>query len=57
MVIEVTFKGNRREFFEWPFPEAPAAKAAVIVEVDRGEDLGRVHATGDLAIKRKKDVT
>ncbi|HVZ48469.1 MAG TPA: regulatory iron-sulfur-containing complex subunit RicT, partial [Gemmatimonadaceae bacterium] len=53
MVIEVSFKGNRREFFDWPFPEAPALRTPVIVEVERGEDLGRVHATGELALKRK----
>ncbi|MEA3247415.1 MAG: regulatory iron-sulfur-containing complex subunit RicT, partial [Gemmatimonadota bacterium] len=57
MVIEVTFKGNRREFFEWPFPEAPALKTPVIVEVERGEDLARVHATGDLALKRRAGTT
>ena len=57
MVIEVTFKGNRREFFEWPFEDVPTVKTAVIVEVDRGEDFGRVHATGDLALKRKAGTT
>jgi cell fate regulator YaaT (PSP1 superfamily) len=57
VVIEVTFKGNRREFFDWPFPEAPAAKTPVIVEAERGEDLGRVHATGDLAVQRRRGTT
>ena len=57
MIIEVAFKGNRREFFEWPFEDAPVAKTAVVVEVERGEDLGRVHATGDLALKRKAGTT
>ena len=57
MIIEVSFKGNRREFFEWPFEDAPALKTAVIVEVERGEDLGRVHATGELALKRKAGTT
>jgi cell fate regulator YaaT (PSP1 superfamily) len=57
VIIEVTFKGNRREFFEWPFPEAPATKTAVIVEAERGEDLGHVHAVGDLAIARKRGTT
>ena len=57
MVIEVTFKGNRREFFEWPFPEAPAPRTRVIVEAERGEDLGHVHATGDLAVKRRAGTT
>jgi cell fate regulator YaaT (PSP1 superfamily) len=57
VVIEVTFKGNRREFFEWPFPEAPALRTPVIVEAERGEDLGRVHATGELAERRKAGTT
>ncbi|MBM4195192.1 MAG: hypothetical protein FJ202_12570 [Gemmatimonadetes bacterium] len=57
MVIEVSFKGNRREFFDWPYPAAPALKSAVIVEVERGEDLGHVHSTGDLALKRKEGTT
>jgi cell fate regulator YaaT (PSP1 superfamily) len=51
-VIEVAFKGNRKEFFVWERDEAPPLKAAVVVEADRGEDLGRVHATGELALKR-----
>lgn len=55
-LIEVAFKGNRREFFLWPHDEPPAPGTAVIVEVDRGEDLGRVHATGELA-RRRKDGT
>lgn len=57
MVVEVTFKGNRREFFDWPYPEAPAAKTPVIVAVERGEDFGRVHATGDLARTRRAGTT
>ena len=52
MLIEVLFKGNRKEFFDWPFPEAPALRTAVIVEAERGEDLGRVHAIGELADRR-----
>ena len=52
MLIEVLFKGNRKEFFDWPFAEAPAPRTAVIVEAERGEDLGRVHATGELAERR-----
>ena len=48
-VIEVAFKGNRKEFFLWDFPQLPALRAAVIVDADRGEDLGRVHSTGDTA--------
>src|ERR687894_1271495 len=54
MLLEVAFKGNRKEFFEWGGDEPPAVRAPVIVEADRGEDLGRVHATGDLAAKRSR---
>src|SRR4051794_18715923 len=51
-LIEVTFKGNRRDFFLWDGDEAPPLKAAVIVDADRGEDLGFVYALGELAEKR-----
>ena len=54
MVIEVAFKGNRKEFFLWEEEEAPAVKAPIIVDADRGEDLGHVHAIGDLALLRAK---
>ncbi len=47
--IEVAFKGNRKEFFLWEADEPPPLDAAVIVDADRGEDLGRVHAVGELA--------
>lgn len=52
MLVEVAFKGNRKEFFNWSQDEAPPVKAGVIVEADRGEDLGYVHAVGDVAEKR-----
>ncbi len=52
-LVEVEFKGNRRAFFQWAGDEPPALRAAVIVTVERGEDLGRVHSTGELAEKRK----
>jgi cell fate regulator YaaT (PSP1 superfamily) len=51
-LIEVAFKGNRKEFYAWEPDELPPLKAAVVVEADRGEDLGRVHAVGELAEKR-----
>ncbi|HVZ77963.1 MAG TPA: regulatory iron-sulfur-containing complex subunit RicT, partial [Gemmatimonadaceae bacterium] len=51
-LIEVAFKGNRKDFFLWEHDEPPALKAPVIVEADRGEDLGRVHAIGELAARR-----
>ena len=52
-LIEVTFKGNRREFFTWAFPDPPTLKTHLIVDADRGEDLGTVNATGDLAAIRR----
>lgn len=51
-LVEVAFKGNRKEFFLWDYPDPPPLNAAVIVDVDRGEDLGYVHALGELAAKR-----
>lgn len=51
-LVEVSFKGNRKEFFLWEVDESPALKAPVIVDADRGEDLGYVHAVGELAAKR-----
>jgi cell fate regulator YaaT (PSP1 superfamily) len=56
-LVEVEFKGNRRAFFTWTGEAPPPLKAAVIVTVDRGEDLGRVHALGELADKRKAGTT
>ena len=57
MLIEVCFKGNRKEFFLWEGEDPPAVKSAVIVEADRGEDLGHVHAVGELAQSRAKGCT
>ena len=51
-LVEVAFRGNRKEFFLWDYPDPPPVKAAVIVDADRGEDLGYVHSLGDLAQKR-----
>ena len=55
-VIEIAFKGNRKEFFLWEAEEPPPLKAPVIVDADRGEDFGHVHATGELAQKRNAKV-
>jgi cell fate regulator YaaT (PSP1 superfamily) len=51
-LIEVCFKGNRKEFFQWNGDEPPPLKSHVVVEADRGEDLGHVHAVGELATRR-----
>jgi len=56
-LVEVAFRGNRKEFFLWSGDEPPAVHTALVVEADRGEDLGRVHATGDLAALRLRGCT
>ncbi len=48
--VEVRFKGNRRGFYAWADVEAPLRpEEPVIVECDRGLDLGRVSTVGDAA--------
>ena len=52
-LIEVSFKGNRKEFYRWEdVVPPPAPRTHVIVEGDRGEDLGQVHTIGALAEQR-----
>ena len=51
-VVEVRFKGNRLEYFTWQAAEPLAPHDAVIVEAERGQDLGRVSALGDVALKK-----
>ncbi len=51
-LVEVAFKGNRKEFFLWDYPDPPALNSSIIVDADRGEDLGVVHSLGELAEKR-----
>jgi cell fate regulator YaaT (PSP1 superfamily) len=51
-VIEVRFKGNRREYFSWPSEDSLRVDEAVIVEVERGQDLGFVSAVGGTAEKK-----
>jgi cell fate regulator YaaT (PSP1 superfamily) len=51
-LVEIAFKGKRKEFFLWDGEEAPRVESPVIVEVDRGEDFGRVHAIGERAATR-----
>ena len=55
-LIEVAFKGNRKEFFRWEGDEPLTPRTPVIVEADRGEDLGIVHAVDELALKRSRGV-
>ncbi len=48
-VVEVRFKGNRREVFSWEQEIELAVGDPVVVPVDRGQDLGHVSAVGDVA--------
>jgi len=50
-IVEVTFKGNRRDYFRAE-PGAAELNTHVIVEADRGEDIGRVTASGAVAERK-----
>lgn len=51
--IEVRFKGTRKGYFVWGDEAEPLRlKDDVIVEVERGRDLGRVTAVGDVASRK-----
>ncbi len=51
--IEVRFKGTRRGFFHWTDKENdPRLNDAVIVEAERGKDLGHISAVGEVALKK-----
>ena len=51
--VEVRFKGTRKAYFVWEDEADPLhVKDPVIVEVERGRDLGRVTAVGDMAEKK-----
>jgi cell fate regulator YaaT (PSP1 superfamily) len=51
--VEVRFKGTRKAYFVWDDESDPIrVKDPVIVEVERGRDLGRVTAVGDTADKK-----
>ena len=47
--VEVRFKGNRKQYYEWHDPEPLREREAVLVETDRGVDLGHVGALGRVA--------
>jgi cell fate regulator YaaT (PSP1 superfamily) len=50
-IVEVSFKGNRREYYASQL-DAVDLSDYVIVEADRGEDLGRVTAAGAVAERK-----
>ncbi len=51
-LIEVRFKGNRKEFFTWEAETAVSVGDRVVVEVERGQDLGHVSAVGAVAERK-----
>ncbi|HWA41006.1 MAG TPA: regulatory iron-sulfur-containing complex subunit RicT [Gemmatimonadales bacterium] len=52
-LVEVRFKGNRRGFYRWQDVEDPLRlEEPVIVEADRGLDLGRIQSAGETAAKK-----
>ncbi len=55
-LVEVEFKGARREFYLWT-GEPLVRTMPVIVDADRSEDFGRVRSTGDAAAHRKAGTT
>jgi cell fate regulator YaaT (PSP1 superfamily) len=51
--VEVRFKGTRKGYYVWSDENDPLrVKECVVVEVERGRDLGRVTAVGDVASKK-----
>ncbi len=51
-LVEVRFKGNRKDYFTWDSgPDIPLG-GAVLVEADRGLDLGTITAAGQLATRK-----
>jgi cell fate regulator YaaT (PSP1 superfamily) len=51
--VEVRFKGNRRGFYDWSVLTAPLRlHEPVLVQAERGIDLGRVNAVGDTALAK-----
>jgi cell fate regulator YaaT (PSP1 superfamily) len=52
LTVEVRFKGTRKVYFLWPGEEPLRVGDAVIVEAERGRDLGHVTAVGELAEKK-----
>lgn len=53
-VVEVTFKGGRKDFFRNVRSLDLQTGDRVVVEADRGVDLGTVHLTGELVQLRLK---
>ncbi|HJR51950.1 MAG TPA: regulatory iron-sulfur-containing complex subunit RicT, partial [Gemmatimonadales bacterium] len=52
LTVEVRFKGTRKGYFLWSGGETLRVGEAVIVEAERGRDLGHVTAVGEVAEKK-----
>lgn len=50
-VVEVAFKGNRRDFF-LTHDETLRVGDYVVVDVERGQDLGRIRSAGGVAVRK-----
>ena len=51
--VEVRFKGTRKAYFVWPEADALLRVGeTVLVEAERGRDLGRITAVGDVSTKK-----
>ena len=50
--VEVRFKGTRKAYFLWDGEEPLRVGDAVVVEAERGRDLGHVTAVGELAERK-----
>jgi cell fate regulator YaaT (PSP1 superfamily) len=51
--VEVRFKGTRKAYFTWGDESSPLRVGEmVVVEVERGRDVGRVSAAGDVATRK-----
>jgi cell fate regulator YaaT (PSP1 superfamily) len=51
-LIEVRFKGNRKDIYTWDQGTPPAVGVPVVVEAERGLDLGVVSAVGEVVHKK-----
>ncbi|HLB35445.1 MAG TPA: PSP1 domain-containing protein, partial [Gemmatimonadales bacterium] len=51
-LIEVRFKGNRKDIYTWESGAPLAVGDPVVVEAERGLDLGVVSAVGEVAQKK-----
>ena len=52
LTVEVRFKGTRKAYFLWSGGEPLRVGEPVIVEAERGRDLGHVTAVGEVAEKK-----